>query len=74
MKHLCDRNPGLSIETIDLTFPCSHAEILRKTEEVIKKYNEEATPSYTGESKPTGRNAHSRIRMMVLDSIASNPG
>ena len=74
MKHLCDRIPGLSLEVIDLTFPCSHADVLRETEEVIKKYNVPATPSYTGEPQPTGQSPHSRVRMMVLDSIASNPG
>lgn len=74
MKHLCDRQAGLSLEVVDLTFPCSHAEVLRKTEEVIQRYNVPATPSYTGEPKPTGQTPNSRVRMMILDSIASNPG
>lgn len=74
MKHLCDRNPGLNLEIIEISFPCSHESIIKKTEEVLAKYNETATPSYTGESKPTGRNAHQRVRMVVVDSIASMPG
>jgi len=74
IKHLCDRNPALTLEEIEITFPCAHAEIVRKFEEVVSKYNEPAKPSYTGEPKPMGTDQNKRVRLAVIDTIASNPG
>lgn len=74
MKHLCDKIPGLKLEIVDIIFPCSHASILKKTEEAIQKYNKDAIPSYSGEARPTGLSPNERVRMIVLDSISSNPG
>lgn len=31
MKCVCDRNPGVTIEVVDLLFPVTHEEITRKT-------------------------------------------
>lgn len=73
IKYIADKNP-VTIERIDLRFPCSHAEVLKKTEELFSKYNALAKPDYSGENKPIGITAHSRIRMLVVDTIASNPG
>lgn len=74
MKHICDRNRNVKIEVIEIDFPCSHSSIVAKTEQLLSKYNELAKPSYTGESKPTGHSPHERVRMIIIDSIASMPG
>jgi hypothetical protein len=69
MKYICDVHP-VTIQVVDLTFPCPHSEILRKTEEVLERYNEEQPE----EGKPRGKSAKERVKMVVVDSIASNPG
>jgi hypothetical protein len=74
MKHLCDRIAGLKLEIIDVTFPCSYKAILEKTEEVVQRYNKPASPNYSGEARPTGQTPNERVRMVVVDSIASMPG
>jgi len=74
IKHICDRDRGVSLHEIEITFPCPHSDIVKKFEEVVSKYNEPAKPSYTGEPKPTGRNQNNRVRLAVIDTIASNPG
>ncbi|KAI9633417.1 pyridoxal phosphate-dependent transferase [Dioszegia hungarica] len=74
IKYLVDRNPTLSLEVISLDFPVSHAEIVKRTEEVLAKYNSPAIPNYTGQAKPTGLDVKKRIRGLVIDQIASMPG
>ncbi|ORY28005.1 pyridoxal phosphate-dependent transferase [Naematelia encephala] len=74
MKFICDSNPGVTLEVIDVTFPCSHADVVRKTETVLAKYNKVTKPNYTGEARPEGLSSDKRVRMLVLDAIASNPG
>ena len=72
MKFVCDRF-GVDLEVIDVEFPCSHAEVLRKTHEVIERYNVEAVSSYTWEAKAAGKHPEKRIRVVVVDTISSNP-
>ena len=74
MKYVCDRNPAVFLETIDVTFPQKHADILRTTEALLQKYNNPAVPAYTGEAAASGRQPDRRIRLLVVDAIAANPG
>jgi hypothetical protein len=60
-KFICDKYKGVEYHEIALAFPESHDEIVHKTEAVIKEYN-------TDSAKPK------RVRMVVVDSIASLPG
>jgi len=76
MKYVCDRNPGVKLETILVEFPCYHSEIIEKTQAVLEKYNQ-PTSNVRGGSEPpvaVGVNANERVRMVVIDSIASAPG
>lgn len=61
-KFVCDKYQGVSYHEIPLAFPETHDEIVRKTEAVLKQYNGGA-----------GARAQ-RVRMVVVDSIASLPG
>ncbi|KAL1412461.1 hypothetical protein Q8F55_000206 [Vanrija albida] len=74
-KYTCDRNPGIRLEIIQLTFPTTHAEIVEKTEALFKKYNQKAKGP-RGDSVPNAVavDGKERVRMVVIDSIASNPG
>jgi hypothetical protein len=74
MKYVCDRNPGVSLEIINLTFPCEKLDIIKRTEEVIQRWNEVPKPHHSGQAKPAGKGPHERVRMVVADQIASNPG
>jgi hercynylcysteine S-oxide lyase len=73
-KYQCDRHPNIRLESIEIVFPASHAEIIAKTEEVLKKLNKEAKPNYTGTPKPEGNVVGERVKMVIVDQIASNPG
>ncbi|WRT70899.1 uncharacterized protein IL334_007898 [Kwoniella shivajii] len=74
VKCVCDRNPQIRLEVINDIFPCTHQEILDKTNQVLGKYNQIARPNYTGQSKATGISANERVRAVIVDAIASNPG
>ncbi|WWC92518.1 uncharacterized protein L201_007477 [Kwoniella dendrophila CBS 6074] len=74
VKCICDKNPKIRLEVIDDVFPCTHKEIIEKSETLLSQYNEIAKPNYTGISKPTGIKADERIKLVLLDAIASNPG
>ena len=74
VKHLCDRHPDIRLEVVPVLLPCSHGDITAQTESVLKKYNQQAAPNYTGMSKPSGISTKERVRMVIVDSIASNPG
>ncbi|WWD07144.1 hypothetical protein V865_005241 [Kwoniella europaea PYCC6329] len=74
VKCLCDKNPQIRLEIIDDVFPCSHKDIIEQSEKVLSRYNQLAKPNYTGLSKATGVNADGRVRAVVVDAIASNPG
>ncbi|KAK4684179.1 hercynylcysteine S-oxide lyase, partial [Tremellales sp. Uapishka_1] len=70
LKYLCDRNAKLSLEIVDVVFPCSHASIVEKTQAVLEKYNKATTDS----AHAVGNTAGERVRMVVVDGIASMPG
>lgn len=69
MKCVCDRNPGVTIEVVDLVFPITHEEIVRKTRALLDKYN---IPS-TRDAGPKGKTADKHVSLAVIDSISSNP-
>ncbi|KAI5451918.1 hypothetical protein NCC49_001219 [Naganishia albida] len=59
LKYICDKHEGVECVEIPLNFPETHDQIVQKTENVLKKY---------------GPGSEQRVRMVVIDSIASNPG
>jgi len=67
-------HPEINLDIVDLTFPCSHEDIVRKAEEAITEWNEPAITNYTGQPTPTGKTPDARVRIVIVDSIASNPG
>ncbi|WVF67835.1 hypothetical protein IAT40_002596 [Kwoniella sp. CBS 6097] len=73
-KYVADKHPQIKVEIIDVTFPCSHKSVVEITEKVLQKYNKPAIPNYTGLSKPTGVTPHERVKAVIIDAIASNPG
>lgn len=74
VKYICDKHPHLSMETIHLTTPLSHGHILDATRKVLSEINSVAVPDYSGRPRPSGRSVNRRVRMLVLDHIASVPG
>ena len=74
MKYLCDRHPNIRLEVIDEIYPCPPKEVVDKTREVLEKYNLPAKPDYTGLPRAVGKNTEERIKLVVVDQIASNPG
>lgn len=74
MKHLCDRYPKIRLEIIICTFPCLHADIVKATEDVLAKHNKPAAQSGSTPLRAEGVKADERVRMVVVDSIASVPG
>jgi hypothetical protein len=73
MKHVCDTQP-VTIQVVNLTFPCSHASIIQKTREMLEKYNEAVDPEQSGDACATGKQTNQRVRMVIVDTVASNPG
>jgi hypothetical protein len=73
-NYTCDRNPGVTLDTIQVAFPCSHDKIVKQTEAYLSKWNTEAKQSEDGRVNAVGRGEHQRVRMVIVDSIASNPG
>jgi hypothetical protein len=74
MKFTCDQHPEINLDIIDLAFPMSHDAIVKETEKALATYNEPAIPNYTGQPKAAGKTPGDRVRLVVVDSIASNPG
>lgn len=60
LRYTCDANPGVSLEIIPLEFPCSHQDIVTKTENWMRKWNLEGKGG--------------RVKMIVIDGVASVPG
>lgn len=58
-KFICDKNEGVDYVEIPLNFPETHDQIVKKTEAALKQY---------------GPGSKQRVRMVVVDSIVSNPG
>lgn len=74
MKFYCDMNPEINLDIINLTFPCSHAKIINQTEELLGQWNELNPTEDDGQHVPKGKKEGGRVRLVVVDSIASNPG
>jgi len=74
MKFYCDMNPEINLDIINLTFPCSHQTIITQTEEVLGQWNEVNPTEGDGQHVPKGKKEEGRVRLVVVDSIASNPG
>jgi kynureninase len=76
MKHVCDTHEGVRIEVVPTTFPCAHSELVEATEVLLKKYNKPtgATRGGDGPVVSQGVGKDERVRVVVVDSIASVPG
>ena len=74
MKHICDYNPGVSLLTIDVTFPCPLSDVVDATEQAFAEHNRVVKPQLSGVKKAEGVSSEKRVRMCVVDQIASNPG
>jgi len=74
MKFYCDMNPEINLDIINLRFPCSHQSIITQTEELLGKWNEVNATEEDGPHTPKGKKEEGRVRLVVVDSIASNPG
>ena len=74
MKYICDRHDDVTIEHVDLTFPCPHSEVIAKTEAMLEKYNHATGPRHAFNGHPEGKSHDKRVRMVLVDTIASNPG
>jgi len=74
MKFYCDMNPEINLDIINLNFPCSHQTIISQTEEVLGEWNEANPTEGDDQHTPKGKKEEGRVRLLVVDSIASNPG
>lgn len=74
MKHVCDTHDGVRIEIVDVKFPCLHSEIVAATEAVLKKYNKPTGATRGGAGANPEGLGKERVRLVVVDSIASAPG
>jgi hypothetical protein len=74
MKFYCDMNPEINLDIINLTFPCSHETIINQTEELLGQWNEVNPTEGDSQHVPKGKKEGGRVRLVVVDSIASNPG
>ncbi|ORX40856.1 pyridoxal phosphate-dependent transferase [Kockovaella imperatae] len=74
MKCVCDRHPKVNLEIIKVTQPCSHASVVKQTEEVLAKYNEAVHQNPSDARAPKDKRQGQRVRLLLIDSIASNPG
>jgi hypothetical protein len=74
MKFYCDMNQDINLDIINLTFPCSHERIINQTEELLGEWNEVNPKEGDSQHVPKGKNEGGRVILVVVDSIASNPG
>lgn len=76
VKHIADKYEGVRIEIVDVAFPCLHSEIVEATEKALATYNKPTGLSRGGETAAVARgvNEKERIKLVVVDSIASAPG
>lgn len=73
LKYVCDRHAGVRLEVIPVAFPMTHAELVGRTRALLSRYNATLPQGYEalhGRQGLTGE----RIRLIVVDSIASAPG
>lgn len=74
MKHVCDTHP-VRLEVVNVTFPCLHSGIVDATEAMLKKYNKPTGRASGGDGPAQAEGVgKERIRVVVVDSIASVPG
>lgn len=76
VKYLADRNPGLSIESIHVDFPCAHSAIIQRTEEALKALNRNADSNHPSAALTKGEGGvkNKRVKALIIDQIASQPG
>lgn len=74
VKYLCDRHPAISMRVIQLDMPVTHQSIIDTTAAALKELNQLAIPNYTGRPKARGIDVGERVRMVLMDHIASVPG
>ena len=74
MKRICDEHPAMTLEIIPNNQPCPHSTVVKKTEEVLAKYNEVVGDESSLEVNPRDKKPGQRVRLLLIDSIASNPG
>jgi hypothetical protein len=74
MKFYCDMNPEINLDIIDLTFPCSHETIVKQAAEHMDQWNEVNQTEGDDQPTPKGKKEDGRVRLVVVDSISSNPG
>ncbi|KAF8311718.1 PLP-dependent transferase [Clavulina sp. PMI_390] len=67
LKFMQDTTPGLSISTLDLTFPLSHKTVLRRFKAHLETILSSPAPSAAANPKPK------RI-IAIIDTVSSNPG
>lgn len=74
LKYICDRNAGVRLEVIPVTFPTTHQDLIDRTASVFRTYNHSVPHNYHPLSGKPAPFASERIRLVVVDSIASAPG
>ncbi|BEI82636.1 hypothetical protein CcaverHIS002_0305040 [Cutaneotrichosporon cavernicola] len=76
IKCVCDRNEGVRVEIIDVTFPCDHSEIVEATEAVLRKYNKPTGVTRGGDKSTVSHGVvdKERVRLVVMDGISCVPG
>jgi hypothetical protein len=74
MKFYCDMNLEINLDIKNLTFPCSHENIINQSEEHLGQWNEINPTEGDDQPTPKGKKEDGRVRLVVVDSIASNPG
>lgn len=75
LKYVADRHPKVRLEVVNVTFPCPHSKVVEDTETLLEKYNKpSASIQLESELKPVGKDKKERVRLVLMDSISSNPG
>lgn len=74
LKYVCDRHAGVRLEVIPVTFPTTHAAIVEATAALFRKYNHSVPRNYDALTGTPAPFRGERVRLVVVDSIASAPG
>ncbi|GMK56458.1 hypothetical protein CspeluHIS016_0302980 [Cutaneotrichosporon spelunceum] len=77
IKCVCDRDEGVRIEVIDVTFPCAHSELVEATDAVLHKYNKPTGATRGGDRPPVPQGVGvgtERVRLVLMDGISCVPG
>ncbi|WVQ77138.1 hypothetical protein IAR50_006821 [Cryptococcus sp. DSM 104548] len=74
LKYMADSR-GVTLHSVNISFPVPHSTVIEETEKVLDQYNEVSKPHYTGQPKATGKgDGSSRVKLIVVDALSSNPG